>query len=406
MTLRGKHIIVGVTGSIAAYKSALLVRELVKAGAEVRVVMTPSACEFITPLTLATLSQADVVLDMFPQDRAKGTWHIHLGVWADLLIIAPASANTIAKLAHGMADNALTSLALAVRCPLMVAPAMDTDMYVHVATQANIDVLRRRGAAIIEPESGELASGLVGPGRLPDMPVIMEAVTAHFAARAGDLAGLAVLITAGPTQEAIDPVRYIGNRSSGKMGFAVAEAAARRGAAVTLVAGPVSQPTPDGVERIDVSSAGEMHAAVMERAASQDICVLAAAVADFTPEAPAEQKIKKSADNDAGLHIALKRTPDILRSLGERKGESVLIGFALETENERVNAERKLREKNADMIVLNNPRIEGAGFGGDTNVATLIHADGRAEELQVMAKSALADIILDRALAIRSLRTE
>jgi phosphopantothenoylcysteine decarboxylase / phosphopantothenate---cysteine ligase len=403
LSLRGKHIILGVTGSIAAYKAALLVRELVKAGAEVRVVMTPSACEFITPLTMATLSQSDVVLDMFPHDRAKGTWHIHLGVWADLLIVAPASANSIAKLAHGLADNALASLALAARCPLMVAPAMDTDMYMHVATQENIDILRRRGAVIIEPESGELASGLVGPGRLPDIPVLMEAIASHFASRdrSGDLAGRRVLVTAGPTHEAIDPVRYIGNRSSGKMGFAIAEAAARRGAAVTLVAGPVALPTPDGVERIDVAGAEEMHADVMRHADTQDICILAAAVADFTPARPAREKIKKEETAAEGLTLELRRTPDILRTLGERKGGMTLVGFALETENERANAERKLREKNADLIILNNPRVEGAAFGSDTNVVTLLFADGRAEELPVMQKTALADVILDRVLALR-----
>lgn len=401
MSLHGKHIVLGVTGSIAAYKAALLVRELVKAGAEVRVVMTPSSCEFVTPLTLATLSQADVVLDMFPADRSKGTWHIHLGIWADLFLIAPASASTIAKLAHGMADNALTSLALAARCPLVVAPAMDTDMYVHVATQENIDILRRRGVGIIEPESGELASGLVGPGRLPDMPVLMAAVESFFSTRAGDLAGKRVLVTAGPTQEAIDPVRYIGNRSSGKMGFAVAAAAARRGAGVTLVAGPVTLETPDGVERIDVDSAEDMHAAVIARAGDQDICVLSAAVADFTPESPASEKIKKGPGDD-GMQLVLRRTPDILRALGERKGSMTLVGFALETENERANAERKLREKNADMIVLNNPRVEGAAFGSDTNVATLLFADGSIEELARMPKTALADIILDRARAIAS----
>ncbi len=407
MSLHGKHIIVGVTGSIAAYKSALLVRELVKAGAEVRVIMTPSACEFITPLTLATLSQADVVLDMFPQDRAKGTWHIHLGMWADLMIIAPASANTIAKLAHGMADNALASLALAVRCPMMVAPAMDTDMYVHVATQENIAILRRRGVQIIEPESGELASGLVGPGRLPDMPVLMEAISGQFTSGTGDFEGISVLITAGPTHEAIDPVRYIGNRSSGKMGFAIAEAAARRGASVTLVAGPVQLETPRGVNRIDVSTAEEMHAAVMQHADAQNadtqhadtqqLCIMAAAVADFTPSEPSAGKIKKSERNAEGIQLSLRRTPDILRSLGERKGTTVLVGFALETDNERENAERKLHEKNADMIVLNNPRTEGAGFDVDTNVATLIFADDHAEELALMPKTALAEIILDRA---------
>lgn len=406
MSLHGRHIVLGVTGSIAAYKAALLVRELVKAGAEVRVVMTSSACEFVTPLTMATLSQADVVLDMFPADRSKGTWHIHLGVWADLFLVAPASANTVAKLAHGMADNALTSLALAARCPLVVAPAMDTDMYVHVATQENLDVLRRRGVTIIEPESGELASGLVGPGRLPDLPVLMAAVEAQFASRVvasreGDLAGTRVLVTAGPTQEPIDPVRYIGNRSSGKMGFAVAAAAARRGATVTLVAGPVALDTPAGVERIDVTSAGDMHAAVMERADGQDLCILSAAVADFTPETPADEKIKKGS-GDEGLRLALRRTPDILRALGERKGNMTLVGFALETENERANAERKLREKNADMIILNNPRVEGAAFGSDTNVATLLFADGGVEELPLMPKTDLAEIILDKARAIAS----
>ncbi|MBN1446541.1 MAG: bifunctional phosphopantothenoylcysteine decarboxylase/phosphopantothenate--cysteine ligase CoaBC, partial [Bacteroidetes bacterium] len=293
MSLAGKHIIVGVTGSIAAYKSALLVRELVKAGAEVRVVMTPAACEFITPLTLATLSGSDVVLDMFPQDRSKGTWHIHLGVWADLMIVAPASANTLAKLAHGLADAALPSLALAIRCPLVVAPAMDTDMFLHTATQENLDILRRRGVEIVAPESGELASGLSGPGRLPETSVLMQTLERVLHGGEQDLRGHSVLITAGPTREAIDPVRYIGNRSSGKMGFAIADAAVRRGAAVTLITGPVSLSTPAGVTRIDVETAQEMYDAVMQRSEEQDICVLAAAVADFAPAAPAEQKIKK-----------------------------------------------------------------------------------------------------------------
>jgi phosphopantothenoylcysteine decarboxylase/phosphopantothenate--cysteine ligase len=400
VSLAGKHIIVGVTGSIAAYKSALLVRELVKAGAEVRVVMTPAACEFITPLTLATLSGADVVLDMFPADRAKGTWHIHLGVWADLMMVAPASASTLAKLAHGFADNALTSLALAVRCPMLVAPAMDTDMYVHTATQENIDILRRRGVDVVEPESGELASGLVGPGRLPDTPVLVAAAEAQLAATQ-DLAERKVLVTAGPTREPLDPVRYIGNRSSGKMGFAVAEAAARRGADVTLVAGPVTLSTPPGVTRVDVETAAEMFDAVAQRQADWDIAVLAAAVADYTVAEPAEEKIKKDPSNTEGLALSLVRTRDILATLGRSRQAGVLVGFALETENEKDNAARKLREKNADIIVLNNPRVEGAGFGSDTNVATLLFADGREEELQRMSKRALADTILDRAAALR-----
>ncbi len=398
MSFAGKHIIVGVTGSIAAYKSALLVRELVKRGAEVRVVMTPAACEFITPLTLATLSGSDVVIDMFPADRSKGTWHIHLGVWADLMIVAPASANTIAKLAHGFADNALTSLALAIRCPMVIAPAMDTDMYLHTATKDNLDILRRREVDIIQPESGELASGLTGPGRLPETHVLMHAIERHFRAGDNDLRGMAVLVTAGPTQEPIDPVRYIGNRSSGKMGFAIAEAAALRGAAVTLVSGPVALPTPEGVTRIDVESAREMHDAVMKYYDVQNICILAAAVADFTVSTPAEQKIKKHSLGSGGMQLALDRTPDILAGLGERKGDMLLVGFALETENEQENALRKLKEKNADMMVLNNPRVEGAAFGSDTNVATLLFADGEHEELERMSKAQLADIIIDRAL--------
>ena len=398
MSFTGKHIIVGVTGSIAAYKSALLVRELVKQGAEVRVVMTHAACEFITPLTLATLSGSDVVIDMFPEQRSKGTWHIHLGVWADLMIIAPASANTIAKLAHGFADNALTSLALAIRCPMVLAPAMDTDMYLHTATQQNLDVLRGREVDIIQPESGELASGLTGPGRLPETHVLMHAIERHLRAGEQDLRGMAVLVTAGPTQEPIDPVRYIGNRSSGKMGFAIAEAAALRGAAVTLVTGPVALPTPEGVTRIDVESAREMHDTVMKYYDVQNICILAAAVADFTVSAPAGQKIKKQSLGDDGMQLVLDRTPDILAGLGERKGDMLLVGFALETENEQENALRKLKEKNADMMVLNNPRVEGAAFGSDTNVATLLFADGEHEELERMSKAQLADIIIDRAL--------
>ncbi|MBR9978677.1 MAG: bifunctional phosphopantothenoylcysteine decarboxylase/phosphopantothenate--cysteine ligase CoaBC [Bacteroidetes bacterium] len=402
MALRGKHIVLGVTGSIAAYKSALLVRELVKEGAEVRVVMTPSACEFITPLTLATLSGDDVVLDMFPQDRSKGTWHIHLALWADLMLIAPVSANTLAKLAQGMADNALASLALAVRCPLMIAPAMDTDMYVHAATQHNLGVLRNRGVHIIEPESGELASGLTGPGRLPDLPVLMDILHRHFDDTSGTLTGVSLLVTAGPTREAFDPVRYSGNHSSGKMGFAIAGEAACRGARVTLVAGPVHLSAPAGVERIDVVSAQEMYDAVMQHAETQDMFVMSAAVADFTPAEPADSKIKKDSTTDAGLTLRLKRTPDILRTLGERSRNSVLVGFALETDNEHENALRKLKEKHARMIVLNNPLTEGAAFGGDSNIATLLFADGRSEELPLLSKNDLAGVILDRMQVLRT----
>jgi len=398
MNLRGKHILLGVTGSIAAYKSAVLVREFVKAGAEVRVVMTPSAVEFITPLTLATLSQAEVVVDMFPAEPSKGTWHIHLAMWADLMLIAPASANTIAKLAHGLADNALTALALAMRCPLLLAPAMDTDMYTHAATQENIHRLRHRGVGIIEPESGDLASGLVGPGRLPDSSVLLQAISERLT-QSLDLNALRVLITAGPTRERIDPVRFIGNMSSGKMGFALAEAASRRGALVQLVAGPVALPTPPGVERIDVESAQEMFDVVVPLADESDICILAAAVADYAPAVIAEQKIKKSSDVTKGLMLQLVRTPDILSRLGE-SGKAVLVGFALETENEIEHARRKLKEKHADIIVLNNPTVEGAEFGAETNIATLLMRDETVQAFERMTKIELANRILDRALAI------
>lgn len=405
MSLAGRHILLGVTGSIAAYKSAMLVRELVKAGAEVRVVMTPSACEFITPLTLATLSQSDVVLDMFPADRSKGTWHIHLALWADAMLIAPASANTIAKLAHGFADNALSSLALALRCPLVLAPAMDTDMFVHPATQDNVRILAGRGVTIVEPEAGELASGLSGPGRLPELPILIGAVEKVLTTKR-DLEGRCVLVTAGPTYEALDPVRFIGNRSSGKMGYALAAAAAERGAEVLLVSGPTVLATPAGVRRMDVESAQSMHDAVMEQAGTVDIAILAAAVADFAAEQVAETKIKKSDDNADGLTLRLRRTPDILRTLGQRSGKAgrVLVGFALETDREIENARRKLEEKGADFIVLNNPRIEGAAFGGDTNVATLLTRDGTVEELGLLDKKRLAHIILDRALALHTER--
>lgn len=405
MSLAGRHILLGVTGSIAAYKSAMLVRELVKAGAEVRVVMTPSACEFITPLTLATLSQSDVVLDMFPADRSKGTWHIHLALWADAMLIAPASANTIAKLAHGFADNALSSLALALRCPLVLAPAMDTDMFVHPATQDNVRILAGRGVTIVEPEAGELASGLSGPGRLPELPILIGAVEQVLATKR-DLEGRSVLVTAGPTYEALDPVRFIGNRSSGKMGYALAAAAAERGAEVLLVSGPTVLPTPAGVRRVDVESAQSMHDAVMEQADTVDIAILAAAVADFAAEHVAETKIKKSDDNADGLTLRLRRTPDILRTLGQRSGKAgrVLVGFALETDREIENARRKLEEKGADFIVLNNPRIEGAAFGGDTNVATLLSREGTVEELGLLDKKRLAHIILDHALALHTER--
>jgi phosphopantothenoylcysteine decarboxylase / phosphopantothenate---cysteine ligase len=391
---KGKHIVLGVTGSIAAYKSALLVREFVKAGAEVRVVMTPSACEFITPLTLGTLSGHDIVVEMFPEN-AHSTWHIQLGMWADIMLVAPASANTIAKLAHGFADNALASLALAVRCPVIIAPAMDMDMFTHAATQANLEILRSRGVEVIEPESGELASGLTGQGRLPEVQVILDEVGRVLARTKKDFDGIPFLITAGPTYEDIDPVRYIGNRSSGKMGFALAEAAADRGAEVILISGPVHLPTPERVSRIDVRSAREMFEQVAAAAPQARVIIMSAAVADFTPATVSDRKVKKETIAGETLSLQFNRTEDILGYLGTQKREQVLVGFALETHNDIENATRKLRSKNADMIVLNNAATVGAGFETDTNVATLLLADGRTFVLDMMRKTALADIILD-----------
>ncbi len=396
--LTARKIIVGVTASIAAYKAALLVRELVKSGAEVRVVMTPAAAQFVTPLTLATLSRADVVTDMFPDDPGKGTWHIHLGMWADAMIIAPASANTIAKLAHGFADNALTSLVLALRAPLLVAPVMDTDMYVHAATQANLEILRARGVTLVPPEEGELASGLTGPGRLPDTPVLLEAVATALAPK--DLAGRRIVVSAGPTFERLDPVRYLGNFSSGKMGMALARAARRRGADVVLVAGPSAEATPPGVHRVDVTSADDMRDAVQAAFTEADAVIMAAAVADFRPAHVATQKIKKDDTSSDAPVLELERTTDILASLGAVKGPRRVIGFALETENGIENAMRKLATKQADLIVLNNAGEPGSGFGSSTNRLTLVGPGHSVQELPLLDKLEAADRILDRLVAI------
>lgn len=398
--LSGRHILVGVTGSIAAYKSALLVRELRKAGADVRVVMTEAATRFLAPLTLATLSESEVVLDMFPADSSKGTWHIHLGLWADAMLIAPASANTLARIAHGFADSALTSLVLALRCPLVVAPAMDTDMWLHPATQGNIRILRERGVHVIPPESGELASGLVGPGRLPEIPTLLDGLDAVLSGRGQDWQGRSLVVTAGPTHEAVDPVRFLGNRSSGKMGFAIAEAAAQRGATVTLIAGPVRLATPSGVTRVDVTSAAEMLSAVDSAFTTATDLVMAAAVADYTPVDPSSHKRKKDAWGEAPV-IALTRTPDILRTMAARKENRLVVGFALETEDLLVQARKKLRDKGVDLIVANDAMESGSGFDTDTNHVVLLFADGREEDLPLSSKRELADVILDRMHALK-----
>ena len=390
--LKGKHIILGVTGSIAAYKSAVLCRLLVGAGADVKVIMTPLAKQFITPLTMATLSKHPILVDFFNPENGEWNSHVSLGEWADLYLIAPATANTMAKMATGVADNLLLTTYLSARCPVAIAPAMDLDMYAHTTTQRNMAQLKADGVHIIEPQSGELASGLVGKGRMAEPQDILKAVEELLCEKKKSLEGKRFLVTAGATIEAIDPVRFISNHSSGKMGYAVAEALAARGAEVTLVSGRTALAKPEGVERVDVLSAEQMYQACVERFEQMDGAVMCAAVADYTPAVVADEKLKKS-DND--LSIALKRTKDIAAELGSKKGSRVLVGFAMETQNERENASSKLERKNFDFIVLNSLREAGAGFRGDTNVVTLIDGAG-AEELPLMTKREVAERIVDK----------
>jgi phosphopantothenoylcysteine decarboxylase / phosphopantothenate---cysteine ligase len=398
--LAGKHILLGVTGGIAAYKTPWLVRLFTRAGADVRVVMTPAAREFVTPLTLATVSRHRVVVEMFPdtEEQKAESWteHIDLAQWADVLLIAPASANTIAKIAHGLADNFLTTLVLALRCPLIIAPAMDVDMYRHESTQRNIDTLKQWGCQVVDPDVGELASGLKGPGRLPDLETLVDRVDAVLRHAHHDLVGKRVLVSAGPTQEPIDAVRYIGNRSSGKMGFAVAAAAAQRGADVTLVSGPVTLATPRHTRRIDVHTAREMEKAMREEFTTADIVVMAAAVADFAPAAPVVGKIKRDSVKGEEFSVKLHKNPDILKTLGTEKKGQVLVGFALETSDGVENARKKLTVKHLDAIILNDPGEEGAGFDADTNVVTVITADGKVEKLPKSSKLDVAHTIFDR----------
>jgi len=398
--LRGKHILVGVTGGIAAYKVCYLVRELRKAGADVKVVMTEAATRFVSPLTFSALSGHDVASDLWTHQQSTssdiGTQHIDLAYWADLFVIAPASANTIAKLTYGLSDNLLTIVALASRCPLVLAPTMDADMYINPVTQANVAKLRERGCFIVPAEEGEHASGLRGPGRLPETEAIIRFIVGVLDKSTQDLRGKKLLITAGPTYERIDPVRFVGNRSSGKMGFALATAAALRGAAVTLITGPAHLETPRNVTRVDVESAAQMHKAVGIHAKEADAIIMAAAVADYRPRAPARSKIKKGRDTES-LMLALQKTPDILQSLGQKKARGqILVGFALETEHALRNAREKLRRKNLDLIVLNSLADKGAGFAADTNLVTIIDRKGNAEKLPLMSKFDVANEVLNR----------
>ena len=390
--LNGKHIVLGVTGSIAAYKAAYLVRLLIKKGAEVQVVMTPAAKEFITPLTLSTLTRKPVVSEFF--DRRDGSWnsHVDLGQWADAMLIAPCTASTLGKMASGVADNMLATTYFSMKAPVFIAPAMDLDMYSHPVTQRNIETLRSIGNIFIEPASGELASQLVGKGRMQEPEVIVTALEEYFSKQA-QLSKKKVLITAGPTYEAIDPVRFIGNHSTGKMGFALAEECAARGADVTLIAGPVNLKTVHpGINRIDVTSAQQMYEAAMEHFPQSDAAILCAAVADFTPAEVAQSKIKRKGE----ITLTLKPNPDIAASLGAiKRPDQRMVGFALETNDEFSNAQDKLERKNLDFIVLNSLRDEGAGFGYDTNKVTLIDRNG-SEKLPLLSKKDVAKVIISK----------
>lgn len=397
--LHSKKILLGVSGGIAAYKAALLVRLLKMAGVDVQVVMTPDAARFITPLTLGTLSEREVLVEVWPESSdASWTKHVELGLWADLFVIAPATAQTVAKLANGFCNNMLTAAALSARCPMLVCPAMDHDMYEHPATQANLQKLREMGYAVMDAAHGPLASGLVGQGRLPE-PDEIAARIREMLAEKQSMEGQRVLVTAGPTREFFDPVRFLSNPSTGTMGFALAAEAARRGATVTLVAGPVALETPQGVQRVDVTSADEMNAAVQQHAPQADLVVMTAAVADY---APGETHAHKQKKEDGDLMLTLRRTPDILAGLGASKPEGqVLVGFAMETRDGLENARGKLARKNLDAIVLNVLGEPGAGFGPGTNRVTVLTADGRAEDLPLLPKPAVARLLVDRFEALR-----
>jgi len=392
--LQGKNILLGVTGSIAAYKAAILVRLLVKEGANVQVVMTPLAKEFISPLTMATLSKHPIRVDFFNPEN--GDWHSHvaLGLWADLYVIAPASANTIGKMAGGVADNLLLTTYLSAKCPVMIAPAMDLDMYWHPATRRNLSVLRSFGNLVIEPASGELASGLEGKGRMEEPEKIVAHVKRYFA-RDDRFTGLKVLVTAGPTYEKLDPVRFIGNYSSGKMGFALAEELANRGAEVTLLSGPVQLKVRNSqIRRVDVESAEEMYQVAIREFPVVDVAILSAAVADFTPKMTMTQKMKRGKE---ALLLELQPTRDIAAELGRQKrSKQLLVGFALETQDEEVNACAKMKRKNLDLIVLNSLNDPGAGFGVDTNKITLIDREERKQVCALKSKTAVAVDIVDR----------
>lgn len=389
--LKGKKIVLGITGSIAAYKACYIIRALVKAGAEVQVVITPAGKEFITPITLSALTQKPVISDFFSQ--RDGTWHSHvaLGLWADAMVIAPCTASTLGKMAGGVADNMLVTTYLSMKAPVFIAPAMDLDMYAHPSTQANLERLRSYGNHIIEPQSGYLASGLEGKGRMEEPEAIVKAVDDYFRGNTGQLAGKRIMITAGPTFERIDPVRFVGNYSSGKMGFALAGECARRGADVTLIAGPVALKEGRGIRRIDVESCDQMYRAAVSEFEGCDAAILCAAVADFRPDSVADSKIKRG---DSDLVLRLKPTHDIASELGRmKKPGQRLVGFALETDDEQAHAMGKLERKNLDFIVLNSLRNKGTCFRSDENQVCILTREGMTEYPKKSKEGVAEDII-------------
>ena len=392
MALKNKNILIGITGGIAAYKIHTLIRLLVKEGATVKVILSPSAENFVSPNTLSVLSKNPVYTDFFSSQHEWNN-HVELALWADLMLIAPCTANTLGKIAHGLCDNFLMATYLSAKCPVMIAPAMDLDMYAHPTTRQNLDTIEDFGNIIIPAEEGELASGLFGAGRMSEPETIFEQIKKHFeVANSLSLEGKKILITAGPTYEAIDPVRFIGNHSSGKMGYAIAEEAAKRGASVQLISGPTALHIQhNNILLTRVTSAQEMYDEVFKHFDTVDIAIAAAAVADYTPKIKASEKIKKNEDT---MTIELIKNPDILRTMGERKKEQLLIGFALETENEEANAEAKLVKKNLDMIVLNSLKTEGAGFQKDTNQVTFIYPN-KKESFTLKNKNEVAQDILN-----------
>ena len=397
MDLHGKCVLLGVSGGIAAYKMANVASALKKLGADVEVIMTRNATQFITPLTFETLTGHKCMVDTFDRDFKFEVTHISLAKKADVILVAPATANVIAKMAHGIADDMLTTVVLAAKCPKLVSPAMNTGMLENPITQDNLKTLEHYGFAVIPSESGLLACKDVGSGRLPKEDVLIEHIL-HAIAKPKDLAGLHIAVTAGPTQEPLDPVRYLTNHSTGKMGYAVARAAAMRGADVTLIHGPTALPPVKFTEDVPITTAQDMYEAVTSRFADMDILVMAAAVADYRPAAVADDKIKKK---DGDLSIAVERTPDILGTIGPKKKGQFLCGFSMETRDMLANSSAKLEKKNLDMVVANNLKVAGAGFGVDTNVVTFITPDG-ARELPLMSKDDVADAILDEILARKS----